>query len=163
MRHNITGWCLVFTFGIYYARHRRQKLSVIVSVSILALLLFVPCQLDAIAWQVTPLCAVVIVILTSIILAKIRYVGMAFVWIGKLSPFVFVTHPLVRSVIIDKYGYEIPTLPVILEYVAVTFIVAVVYRIVWRLFNRIPLERLGLLLIKRNSGKNVGKGDGSQG
>jgi len=141
VRHNITGWLLVFAFGIYYARNCVQDRKTVIIFCILAILFYFPCQLNAIAWQLAPICSVVLCILAAVVISKLGFIGRLFYWIGKLSAFLYVAHPLVRQIFVNNFQHEVPDWRLIACYLVASFIAAIVYRWIWRAICGIPIVK----------------------
>lgn len=128
LRHNVTGWATPLVMGIVYGRSRGISREVAIIVSILSVVLILPSMLNAVTWQFSILACVVI----AIVLAKwsMRIPGWRsiWIWIGRLSPMLFVAHPVAREFILDGLDPQSPALFPLLLYLCITFLLALVFR-----------------------------------
>jgi hypothetical protein len=142
IRHNCIGWILPFSLGAMFARHdfsvlfaRRWMmwLMLLLSGVVLTLLNYNPAL-----WYFSPIVAII----AAISLAKLWQGG---VWLGSLSSFLFVMHPIVRYVamrnevkslfgISSDAPYSIEIIPLLALYVALSLIAAILYK---RLHSRL--------------------------
>lgn len=136
IRHNFIGWILPFTLGALAARYDFSALfakrwvmliTVLLSGVVLTLL-----NLDPYLWYLSPIVA----IFAAISLAKLWQGG---AWLGALSSFIFVMHPIVRYVaiqpsvkvlfgIVDGAPYSIKLIPLLAAYAALSLMMAMLYR-----------------------------------
>lgn len=144
VRHNCIGWILPFSIGAMFARHDFSLLfsqrwvmwlTVILSGVVLTLMNYNPALL-----YFSPIVAII----ASISLAKLWRGG---VWLGALSSFLFVMHPIVRYIALQDsvksiFGisgdsaYSIALIPLLATYVALSILAAILYRRVHtRLFD----------------------------
>jgi hypothetical protein len=144
IRHNCIGWILPFSLGAMFARHdfsvlfaRRWMmwLMLLLSGVVLTLLNYNPAL-----WYFSPIVAIIV----SISLAKLWRGG---AWLGTLSSFLFVMHPIVRYIALQDsvksiFGisgdaaYSIRLIPLLATYVALSILAAILYRRVHtRLFD----------------------------
>lgn len=133
VRKNITGWMLPFSFGIIYARRKAIPTVWTYMIVIAAVILFFPLMLDQSFWQVTLLCAIVMTIVAARISLKIPYWRAFWIYIGRLSPFIFAAHPIVRSFIYRLLSpkYE-PDASKLIIYIIMVMICAILYKISWK-------------------------------
>lgn len=142
MRHNCIGWILPFSIGVMFARHDFSALFarkwvmwlfVMLSGTVLTLLNYNPAL-----WYFSPIVAII----AAISLAKLWQGG---VWLGSLSSFLFVMHPIVRYIamrnevkslfgISSDAPYSIEIIPLLALYVALSLIAAILYK---RLHSRL--------------------------
>ena len=142
MRHNFFGWILPFTLGVLFARYDFAKLFAHKALNIIVVLvagpLLVAMNCNPYMWMLSPIVAIV----AAMALAKTWQGG---VWLGGLSSFIFVIHPIVRFVMLrpavrELFGYDATTpytvalIPRLALYVALTLLLAELYR---RLYRRI--------------------------
>lgn len=138
LRHNFTGWMLPFATGIWCGRLNKIPLWQALLLIGMAIAFFIPSQKYIITWQLAGLWAVIIIIFISLILFKLQYIGKFLTLIGKLSAFIFVTHPIVRHLLnryylpINVAGAE-PSIGYLLLYATLTIIGAIIYRYLFRL------------------------------
>lgn len=144
IRHNCIGWILPFSLGAMFARHdfsvlfaRRWMmwLMLLLSGVVLTLLNYNPAL-----WYFSPIVAII----ASISLAKLWRGG---AWLGALSSFLFVMHPIVRYIALQDsvksiFGisgnavYSIALIPLLATYAALSILAAILYRRVHtRLFD----------------------------
>lgn len=131
-RHNFAGWILPFTVGVALARYDLSSLFQNKRLNIAIVLLAGPIltlmNYDPYLWYISP----VVAIIAAVALAKVWQVGM---WIGAISSFIFVAHPIVRQFMIhkpalDAFGfkasdpYSIEIIPIIALFLALTLILA---------------------------------------
>lgn len=145
VRHNLFGWILPFTLGALFARYDFARMFcngwVNAIVVIASGILLLAMNYNAYLWYFSP----VVAIIASIALAKLWRGG---VWLGALSSFLFVIHPIVRYIAIrpevkalfgigEGSPYTIKLIPLLASYVALSILAAYLYRLVHtRLFAR---------------------------
>jgi hypothetical protein len=142
VRHNCIGWILPFSIGVMFARHDFSALFarkwvmwlfVMLSGTMLTLLNYNPAL-----WYFSPIVAII----AAISLAKLWQGG---VWLGSLSSFLFVMHPIVRYIamrnevkslfgISSDAPYSIEIIPLLALYVALSLIATILYK---RLHSRL--------------------------
>lgn len=135
VRHNFTGWLLVFAFGIAYARRQYISARLTTTLTALAAVIFIPAMYNAISWQLTPICAVILAIIAARVSARIPLWRTLWAWTGRLSAFLFVAHPLVRIVFYEFYAEAMRLMPFWLYAVlfgVVSVLLALAYRGIWR-------------------------------
>lgn len=129
IRHNATGWASVFVMGILYGRTRYVGCGIVSAVVVLSLLLILPSILNPVTWQFSILACVVI----SIFIARWSMLmpgwRQLWIWIGRLSPMIFVAHPVARTVILRIFKPESPSVIPLVAYLGLTFILALIFRI----------------------------------
>lgn len=136
LRMNIIGWMVPFSFGIIFARKREINTIAGIAAIIMSLVLFFPTMWNPVSWQISLICAVIITILLSIISNKIPYWRNMWVLIGKLSPFIFVAHPLVRLFILYYLPpIDYPKASYIILYLFAVIVCAILYKQIWKLFT----------------------------
>lgn len=99
VRHNLMGWILPFTIGVVFARydfskyfeHKWRNIAIV----LLAGPIIVGMNFNAYLWYFSPIVAIV----AALALAKLWRGGM---WLGAISSFLFVAHPIVRKVALDN-------------------------------------------------------------
>lgn len=128
IRHNVTGWAIVFVMGVLYGRTARIRRSVAVILVILSAVFILPSMMNWITWQFSvPACVVV-----AIVMAKwsMRISGWRnfWIWIGRLSPMLFVAHPVAREIIFKTIDLKGPALFPLSVYLCITFLLALVFR-----------------------------------
>lgn len=132
IRANFTGWMLPFAFGIFFARAKHISNRLLVIATIIAIILFIPAMFNPTSWQISVLCIIIIAISGAIISDRIPGWRNLWIWIGKLSPFIFVAHPLVRMLMNIYLPNPVATnTTYIIIYLAATILSAIIYRIIW--------------------------------
>lgn len=88
-------------------------------------------------WLFVPVAALVMFVSCGMIIMRIHFLSAIFIWLGSLSPCIFVCHPIARfiinSLLLDKVSN---LLSIVLIYISVTILASMVYD---RLFNRLLL------------------------
>lgn len=133
VRQNVTGWMLPFAFGIVFARSKKIARPLLIVAIVVALALFFPAMYHPMLWQLSLLCAVVTALCVAWVSVKIPYWRDMWMWIGKLSPFIFVAHPIVRSLMWrNMTPYTGPSGRLFIVYVVSVIVVALVYKAIWK-------------------------------
>lgn len=132
VRHNFTGWLLVFAFGVAYARRDSAGRGVVAVVVALSFLLFFPCLLDPLSCLLTPLCAVVVAMCVAVVSSHIRGWAGFWAWTGRLSPYLFAAHPLVRMLFYGMSADGMPQWLPVAMFIAGSYAGALLYRLLWR-------------------------------
>lgn len=122
LRYNFTGGVLPFAAGVAMARYGLKMGWPLTAVSLLVVM---AASFNGVAWTLAPL----FVATASLQLVSIQgWVRRVMEWMGHLSAMIFVVHPIVRSWFFEwARRSETPYLPLAV-YVAVTLIVALIYR-----------------------------------
>lgn len=104
LRYNFVGSILPFALGILAARKRFFPTN---GISIVTFILFFACCLNAYSWLLTfgLITIAVLPIVRLIQLNRVAYVSLK--WLGIISSFLFVTHPIVRSCIFGLSEYSL--------------------------------------------------------
>ncbi len=132
VRQNVTGWMLPFAFGILFARSKDISRPLLMLVIVAAVALFFPTMSHPMLWQLSLLCAVVTALAVAWVSYKIPYWRDVWMWIGRLSPFIFVAHPIVRSLMWRNLApHSAPSGRLFLVYVVSVFAIALVYKAIW--------------------------------
>lgn len=128
IRHNATGWASVLVMGILYGRQRYMKRGVAYAGIIMSVLFILPSMLNPVTWQFSILACVVIAIAVakwSILLPGWRR---AWIWMGRMSPLLFVAHPVARNIVLSVYMPPSPSIIPLAAYLCLTFLLALVFR-----------------------------------
>lgn len=137
LRHNFTGWLLPFALGVMTGRLNRMNIFALSAVTVVSLLLFFPSLRSAWSWQLTGVMAVIVVGAVSMLFSLIPYWKDLWIWIGKISAYIFVCHPIVRH-LLGRYVFDIftpgslPTPAIILTYIVSILASAMIYRLIVR-------------------------------
>ena len=134
-RHCFPGWFPLFALGIWQAKQGDAfaeigwiKCSLIVICT--AVLIFVM-NLNMISWIVVPIVALMFFITLSRLVLKIDWLRKTFAWIGVYSAFIFVCHPLARTVVNRLNGF-VPLLGIVIIYFLITMLLAFFYATLYK-------------------------------
>lgn len=132
VRKNFTGWMVPFAFGVLYARMETAPHILVYTTVALSAVLFLPVMTDPLLWQVSLLCAVVLAIAAAKISSGIPYWCNFWIYIGRLSPFIFVSHPIVKGLFFANFDIsEAPDGTILVAYVITVMFMSVIYKGVW--------------------------------
>lgn len=137
IRHNFLGWMLPFAFGVMTGRCNRINVYALIAISIASLFFFFASLRSVWLWQLSGIFAVIVIIGVSMLFSIIPYWSRMWIWIGKLSAYIFVCHPIVRH-LLGRYIFDIftpgshPTIPIILTYTVSILAGALIYRLIVR-------------------------------
>lgn len=126
IRVNALGWLTVFALGIIWARTSPaipRPLAIIIALA--ALVAFIPTTLNPIAWQLSILLVVIIIYALARLSLKIPLWRDAWIFIGRLSPYIFASHPLLRQWLTSSTP---PNPTTLLLYAALLLPLALLYR-----------------------------------
>lgn len=98
-RKNFIGWMTAFAAGIVYGRRQEMSRKMAIYTACGAVVLFIPSMTNELTWQLSPLCAIVIAIITAKATANISQWSRVWVWLGSYSAFLFAVHPIVRTLV----------------------------------------------------------------
>lgn len=125
MRYNFIGSVLPFALGIVAARKKYFPTKRMAAVF---LILFVICCFNIYSWLLTfGLVTVVVLPIVKILLLNSSMYAF-FKWLGTISAFLFVSHPIIRSCIFKFSEYSIYLS--ILAYILLSILFACIYRII---------------------------------
>lgn len=129
-RHCFTGWFPLYALGIWQAQRDDvfagigwAKSSVVVLCT--AFLVFVM-NLNLICWVLVPIVALIFFIALSKIVLLVKWLRLPIMWVGQLSAFVFVCHPIAR-VVANRLNGSVPLFGIIILYFMMTMLLAVLY------------------------------------
>lgn len=129
LRHNFPGWLLVFALGICYGRSGNISRRAITGLIIISLIIFFPSSLNKYSWQISIIASIFVFLGIAIASSKIRGWRQFWIWAGRLSPFIFASHPILRifarGVCINFPQY---TLAAFVGYTAALIPMALLYR-----------------------------------
>lgn len=147
MRHNFVGWTLSFAFGIFYARRRGIDRRTGWTIILLSFLVFFPAMFNEVTWQLTPLCAIVMTIASTKVSMRIAGWRQMWIWLGRMSAYIFVVHPLVREQMyfplkkIEMLGSVIPAKMHPMRSLAVYVIIVLIGAMLYRRIHFSPRSR----------------------
>ncbi len=151
LRNNCLGWMPVFAAGVWYGRAGDRLTAKWGRVLLAAsLLLMVPCQLDQVLWQLTPLFGVVISIAVARAVTSSKRWSSKWMWIGAISGYIYISHPVLRFYLFRIFDYDEHAVPcgttevlILILYVLLLIPVALIYRWIDRALGH-PLGRSSL-------------------
>lgn len=130
LRFNATGWMIVLVFGIVCGRISKvPKAAVAVALALSALLLW-PSMLNSVTWQFSILAWVVIAVAVAKVSMMIPVWRTLWIWMGRLSPYIFVAHPVARYLVFPMQKHREPMLESLAVYLGLTIVIALVFRLV---------------------------------
>lgn len=134
VRHNCVGWFMPFVMGIMYSRYAKTtEKSLLFSMLkggclLSGLLLLWYCSYNVYTWLLTPLFSVIVIV------AIIKYLSIyahslyrCFTWLGNISSFLFVIHPLIREFILTTDATSI-SLSRLFLYVTLSIAFSIIYK-----------------------------------
>ncbi len=137
IRHNFTGWMPVVAMGIVWGRTRSVRRSVLTAIALMSALIFLPSMLNPYTWQLSILSAVFIVFVVARVSLHIPGWSRVWIWIGRMSPFIFAAHPVVRMWFFAADSQPVPSPWLLALYLAGVILIAIAYRAAWRLTSRL--------------------------
>ncbi len=142
IRHNAIGWMTVLVMGILWGRYPSVRRWPAIVVAMVAPLIFIPSMLDPYTWQLSILAVVVIAYLVARLSLKIPLWRGMWIWLGRMSPFIFAAHPLVRHWILSAVDRPESSFCLIAGYFAAVILAAIAYRYAWRFTSRLLSARI---------------------
>ena len=140
-RHNSTGWVMVLAIGVMYGRTASVPLTIAAVVPPLSAIVFVPSMLDGSTWQISLAAAVLLAVTAGRLTMLIPVWRDVWIWFGRMSPFLFAAHPVVRLWFFQAMPGQQPSLAVLAVYFAACIVAALGYRRLW-VFTRAGVARL---------------------
>lgn len=128
IRHNVTGWATLLAFGILYGRTLCIRRDVAATIVILSALLILPSMLDWMTWQFSILACVVLAIVVARWSMRIPGWRDFWIWIGRLSPMLFVAHPVARMIILEIFQPRDPVALPLVIYLCLIFLMSLIFR-----------------------------------
>lgn len=136
VKYNFVGWGQVFVVGMIAGRCLKNMaindwwLHVIAIVGTTGIFL---CNFNKWCWLVVlPFLSVVVIWSVSRLMIEWKYSRMLGIWVGRLSPFLFACHPIVRSFLLGESMANVNWILKCLMYVAFTVILSVCYEKIYR-------------------------------
>lgn len=145
LRFNATGWMTVLALGIVCGRISKVPKAAVAVVLALSVLLLWPSMLNSVTWQFSILAWVVIAVTVAKVSMMVPLWRTLWIWMGRLSPYIFVAHPVARYLVFPMQKHREPMLESLAVYLGLTIVIALVFRLVTGLFYRrfLPGERFG--------------------
>lgn len=126
MRHNFIGWLVLFVLGIYHARTPMKDLSrgKAFLIFMLSLIVFFVAQFNSITWQLTPIAVIPLSLCLARVIQRSSLSKRIFVYVGTLSPYIFVVHPIVRNLMCKWALQDESILPELTLYMVVVVLLS---------------------------------------
>lgn len=134
VRHNCVGWFMPFIIGIIYSRYAKTREKGI-AYSIQAggyllsgLLLLWYCNYNVYTWLLTPVFSIVVIIaVVKLLFIHIHILYRCFTWLGHISSFLFVVHPLIREIVLTTNDTSI-SLGRLFVYLILSVTLSIIYK-----------------------------------
>lgn len=130
IRHNVTGWATVFVMGVIYGRAGNIRRSVAIAIAVISAILILPSMLNWLTWQFSILGGVIIAVLGAKWSMTVPGWRNFWIWVGRLSPMLFVAHPVARSIILKAFDLQHPSWLPLLLYIGLSFVLALAFRLI---------------------------------
>ncbi|MCM1318985.1 MAG: acyltransferase [Muribaculaceae bacterium] len=144
LRHNCISWIPVFAVGIWYSRHHTSNKWVYGVLLMVAIISFIPSTFNAYSWQWSVIAAVGVILALATLSNKIPVWRNIWIWIGKMSPYIFAAHPLLRAVFL-QYSNRFTLTTMLISYAVLIPVVAIIYKWLWQqmqhIFIKLRLEK----------------------
>lgn len=133
-RHCFTGWFCVFALGIWFAQSKiMQKINTSWWVELLIIIImgYMMAQMNRllITWLFVPFIALFFFMALGMLVQRIKPIKSVFQWIGGISAFIFVCHPIARTIVNSIVAPHIEILFVnVILYLLVTVLISLCYR-----------------------------------
>lgn len=128
IRHNATGWASVLVMGILYGHIGHFGRRIGYATVIVSMLFMLPSMLNPVTWQFSILACVVISIVVTKLSMKVSGWRHLWIWVGQLSPMLFVAHPVTRSIVMSVFEPNYPSIIPLVTYLCLTFPLALIFR-----------------------------------
>ncbi len=131
LRRNFIGWVPIFCLGIWVANTKRNLRlpSNWLLLVLMALVLFVIiciASFNFYSWLFVPLIALLLLLVLGEIFCLMNLTKKLFVWIGGLSSYLFVVHPMARGIAHKVFGNHIVLM--LFSYLLLTFAMAICFK-----------------------------------
>ena len=133
-RHCFTGWFCVFALGVWFAQTnimQNIKTNLWLELIVLVVTGLLVAQMNRllIAWMFLPFVALIFFIVLGMLVQRIKPICSVFHWIGGISAFIFVCHPIARTIV---NSFVLPYIRIlfvnVVLYLLVTILIALCYR-----------------------------------
>ncbi len=136
-KHCFMGWFEIFAFGIFLAQSQIAHkvfsipwyLELILLLILSAVIFLLNYKLET--WLFLPFTSLIAFLLLGDLILKIKYLSSIFRWIGTLSAFIFVCHPIVRILAIH-ISLEKGLFLILFMYISLTFLFSIVYKYMYK-------------------------------
>ena len=114
VRHNCVGWFMPFVIGIIYSRYAKTgEKGIAYSIQtggclLSGLLLLWYCNYNVYTWLITPVLSIVVIVsVVKLFSIHAHFLYGCFTWLGHISSFLFVVHPLIREIVLTTKDLSI--------------------------------------------------------
>lgn len=133
-RHCFTGWFYVFALGIWCAQTnmiQRIKTKWWIELIVVVVSAFLMVQLNRwlLAWIFIPFVALLFFLMLGMLVQRVKPLYNVFLWIGGLSAFIFVCHPIARTFVNKIFA---PHVGILLINVVIYFLFTILFAILYR-------------------------------
>ena len=132
--HNLIGWFLDFALGMLAARsvkfsqHTPSSVILLSIIAIVSGILAVLCNHNQFVWLFIHFFAIVFFIAVSLLIDKTRWIKKIFKHLGSISAFLFVMHPIARSIVNELFSTDYSFIVRIPIYLLLAFLGAYLYK-----------------------------------
>ena len=139
IKHNFIGWGQIFLMGMIVAKADWDKYVpsnsiLLLSLAVACLFLFLVLQLNVWTWLlIVPFVALLFNIFLSGAINNTVVLKKLFVWLGNYSSFIFVAHPVARSIVLSLYErFCMPLWLMTLFYTVLFILGAIIYKPIYQ-------------------------------
>lgn len=148
LRRNCIGWLPVFYLGIVATSNKfsikKLKVGGIILMVLISLIMLFIMNLNYVLWLFMPIIAVMFFYFLSLLTSEINAVKRTAIWIGNLSPFIFVFHPI--SILLYQkimvYEFQLPLWLLTICYCIITVCGAKLFKEIHKYILTIPKIKL---------------------
>lgn len=139
LRHNCISWIPIFALGIWCSRYTSINKTLFYSLLAFCVISFIPATLNTYSWQWSVIAAVGIFMLVAKVSDRIQGWRQFWVWVGKLSPYLFASHPILRAIMLKlTVTHHLSMLTLLTTYSVGIFLFALLYRWLCKLIKNVP-------------------------
>lgn len=148
VRHNFLGWGHVFITGMIVAKTRAERylpsnMFSLLLLAALSLVMLLPLLLNVWTWLlIVPFVAFLFFVFLAGVLAGNKILKAIGLWLGRYSAFIFVVHPIVRSIILNiNTRVAVDLWQMTILYVLFFLIGAIIYKPFYNWLIRVSVSR----------------------
>lgn len=137
-RINICLALLPFSLGVLAARHWRSysflfesKMRVVI-LFMVSFLLLTLCKFNFYSWLFMPIFIVITSVSFVILLSRVNFFALLFGWVGGLSGIMFVVHPSLRQILIERANESGHCYSVVFVYLFLTIVLSVIMKPIFK-------------------------------
>jgi hypothetical protein len=132
LRRNFIGWLPVFCLGIWIAQTKNSirltfKSVWLFLIAVIFLGIICIANLHFLSWLFVPFFALAFLISLGELCYRISWLRKVFVWMGGLSSYLFVVHPIARGITHKAFGDHFVLM--LLSYLLLTFLLALSFKL----------------------------------